>query len=410
MPEPTNASINVDVLILGSGVQGLWLLNDLIRAGYSALLIERDSIGGDQTLHSHGFIHQGIGYPHCHHLSDFQRAAEHWRRFVSASEDLVSHTSAHVGFVGLANSLLWEDHWQKARLSYKVEEIPKQFCGSTLRKLYRTDEFAVHLVRLIERLCEPVREFIVHGEVKQIRAVNGQVTDMTAAIGARSFRIHPQSVVLAAGEGNAQLISQIDGLDHSTPAHHLRKSHVVVVRGQSLLEPINLLIPDIWLFVVSQTGDDGHPVWLLTSDVDKAYDGQSGPDADAIQRTVAKLRCFDPALFSRTNVSKMEWGAYVGLKVEPDSNPDGPPPLQWCIKSFGLANLFAVWPTKLTFAPLASADVVSQLERSGLSRKLVNQSAFADLQGKPLVFRQEKWRSVEWQNWIDFRDGYGIHD
>ncbi|MFN3402304.1 MAG: FAD-dependent oxidoreductase, partial [Ferrovibrio sp.] len=40
---------DVDVAILGGGIAGLWLLARLKRAGYSALLIEREALGAGQT-------------------------------------------------------------------------------------------------------------------------------------------------------------------------------------------------------------------------------------------------------------------------------------------------------------------------------------------------------------------------
>ena len=54
--------INSDVVIIGGGVAGLWLLNRLNDLGYNALLIEKEGIGGTQTLCSQGIIHGGVKY------------------------------------------------------------------------------------------------------------------------------------------------------------------------------------------------------------------------------------------------------------------------------------------------------------------------------------------------------------
>src|SRR5712691_3831683 len=56
--------VSPDVLIIGGGVQGLWLLNKLHLSGYSTLLLERGELGGAQTCHSHVYIHQGHLYEH----------------------------------------------------------------------------------------------------------------------------------------------------------------------------------------------------------------------------------------------------------------------------------------------------------------------------------------------------------
>lgn len=55
-------SINVDVVIVGAGIAGLWLLNILRSNGYSVILFENESIGGLQTMASQGMIHGGQRY------------------------------------------------------------------------------------------------------------------------------------------------------------------------------------------------------------------------------------------------------------------------------------------------------------------------------------------------------------
>jgi glycine/D-amino acid oxidase-like deaminating enzyme len=51
-----------DVVLFGGGVAGLWLLNHLKQVGYSAILLENESVGGIQTIHSQGVIHSGFKY------------------------------------------------------------------------------------------------------------------------------------------------------------------------------------------------------------------------------------------------------------------------------------------------------------------------------------------------------------
>ncbi|MEK6257290.1 MAG: FAD-dependent oxidoreductase [Planctomycetota bacterium] len=406
--------LEVDILIVGAGIQGLWLLDEAVRAGYSALLLERTSIGGEQTLHSHGYIHRGFGYPHCPNVADFQQAAARWREFVSADESLVSHSSANVGFLGLATSLLWEQRWRAAMLSYAPDGAP-HLAETSLRKLYRTDEFAVHLGRVIRHLVRPVRDLVCLGEVTEICVANRRVTSVRAIIGSCALRIVPRALVLAAGEGNARLVSLID---HGTsgPAmpvhHHLRKSHVVIVRGEGLLDPLNLLVPDIWLFIVSQTDDEGQPVWLVTGGVDEAYSGNDEPEARQVEQTVARLRAFHPRLFSSENRAKMQWGVYVGSKVEADARADVPSSVNWQVRTFGVENLFAVWPTKLTFAPLASGEILNGLRERGIlpadprATSTLAQRDFAS----PPPFRRERWRDVDFLPWQAFRDAYDIRD
>ena len=54
--------ISTDVLIVGAGVAGLWLNARLRRQGFSTLVVERESLGGGQSVKSQGIIHGGAKY------------------------------------------------------------------------------------------------------------------------------------------------------------------------------------------------------------------------------------------------------------------------------------------------------------------------------------------------------------
>jgi glycerol-3-phosphate dehydrogenase len=54
--------LNVDVVIFGGGIAGLWLLSRLRQAGYHTLLLETESLGAGQTRYSQGIIHGGTKY------------------------------------------------------------------------------------------------------------------------------------------------------------------------------------------------------------------------------------------------------------------------------------------------------------------------------------------------------------
>ena len=51
-----------DAVIFGGGIAGLWLLDELRRGGYSAVLLESRALGSGQTVASQGIIHGGLKY------------------------------------------------------------------------------------------------------------------------------------------------------------------------------------------------------------------------------------------------------------------------------------------------------------------------------------------------------------
>ena len=46
----------IEVVIFGGGAAGLWLLDELVRAGRSTLLLEAHELGSGQTIASQGII------------------------------------------------------------------------------------------------------------------------------------------------------------------------------------------------------------------------------------------------------------------------------------------------------------------------------------------------------------------
>ncbi len=53
----------VDILVIGGGIQGLVLLDELTRQGYAAAMVTNSELGSGQSLHSHGFLNSGYHMP-----------------------------------------------------------------------------------------------------------------------------------------------------------------------------------------------------------------------------------------------------------------------------------------------------------------------------------------------------------
>src|SRR5690606_22813237 len=90
-------AIELDVAIIGGGIAGLWLINQLTGAGYDTALFESRSLGGGQTIASQGMIHGGIKYSLGGRLSNASRMLAHmptrWRACLEGKGELdLRHT------------------------------------------------------------------------------------------------------------------------------------------------------------------------------------------------------------------------------------------------------------------------------------------------------------------------------
>ena len=59
--ESGDIAAELDVVIVGGGIQGLLALDVLTREGYACALVTEGALGEGQTLHSHGFRNTGFG-------------------------------------------------------------------------------------------------------------------------------------------------------------------------------------------------------------------------------------------------------------------------------------------------------------------------------------------------------------
>src|SRR3954466_12236801 len=66
--------IRSEVVIMGGGIAGLWILDELRRAGIDALLLEKRALGDGQTVASQGIIHGGLKYMFDGHVSTSVKA------------------------------------------------------------------------------------------------------------------------------------------------------------------------------------------------------------------------------------------------------------------------------------------------------------------------------------------------
>src|SRR5690625_3315427 len=91
--------IELDLVVVGGGVAGLWLINRLRSAGYDAVLLESRALGGEQSMASQGMIHGGIKYGLSGQLGAASQALaempERWRRCLSGNGEVdLRHTNA----------------------------------------------------------------------------------------------------------------------------------------------------------------------------------------------------------------------------------------------------------------------------------------------------------------------------
>jgi glycerol-3-phosphate dehydrogenase len=227
----------------------MWLLDETLRQGYSALLLESRQLGHGQTVGSQGIIHGGFKYVFggwrklSQPVDPIRDMPQIWKECLSgqrqpdlsqtrlrATECHIWWTSKLAGYFGvLGTRLLLRAAPQEIRGELYPDVL--KGCRGTVavipEPVISTDSLVAELSRrhanhILQLNPENDAEFILRsaGEVERIRLSGNNI--------GKTVEIVPRHVVLTAGEGNEILREQL-----SLPANRMQRRplQMVMVRG-----------------------------------------------------------------------------------------------------------------------------------------------------------------------------------
>ena len=367
--------VPLDIAIIGGGAQGLWLLNDLNRAGYRTILLERDQLGGGQTCHSHALIHRGHYYDSTEMMIVLNAAAQFWLGLLKRSGlQPLNRDSAMVGFGPGCGLERYTYMWNVAGLHYQpLDPMPDILNGGKVRHLFATEEFSVDACEVTGSLADPVGHCLYKlddlDDALEFDCQRGVVTGVMASVGGRRVKLRPKMVVLCAGERNLALLEQLEGhLDARQPGRFVqarRKSTMICLRAAKLphftaVFPIEGGISG--LFVCGRTcPDTGKTVWLVSDHNSAPFNPGLGDQGDRdpepvpmfVARVLESLQAAVPGVFVPDILGDLEACAYTGLTSERDFGSASH--MTDCyVEPLGPDNVLTIWPTKLTLTPFAS--------------------------------------------------------
>lgn len=399
--------LHVTALIFGGGVAGLWTLDELRRAGNSALLVENGALGGGQTVASQGILHSGLKYSLAGMLTPSAREArlmpELWRKCLrgEAKPNLVSTRIIAESF------LLWGTDSAASRLGMLGAKLGLQVTPQTVAaadrpaalrgctgSVYRVDEQVISPASLIESLAERNRDAIlqIDREDGVAFADDGKSRHHVHLRSPLGHEIHVTAdwLMLSAGRGNAALREQL-GL--SPKAMQTRPLHMVLVRGE--LPEFQGHCVDGAKTRVSITSDrdaDGRVAWQIGGQV--AEDGVAMSSAELIAHTQAELRAVMPSL----NLDRTEWATYRVDRAEGATATGGRP------ESFRLLHegrVLTAWPTKLVLAPQLAQAIVGKVS-SGAGERTASLNQLSDWP-RPSAASPPWEREQNWMRYVSRR-------
>ena len=362
-------TLSTDVLIVGGGVAGLWLNARLRAKGYATLLVERESLGGGQSVKSQGIIHGGAKYALHGALSGASEAiADMPRRWRAALDGTGELDLSGVRLLSDAH-YLWSPGTLAGNLTsffaskavrgrvdqVKGEQLPPALQNPRFKgKVYRLAELVVDVPSLITRLAELAGDSLLAADAVEPLHDNGQLVGLR--VDGREIRA--QRIVLSAGRGNADLLTS---LGIAPPSQQLRPLHMVMVKGPSL-KPLYAHClgggPKPRITVTSHPSADGEWVWYLGGDLAEA-DGVARDETAQIEAARKELTQLLPWI----DLSTAQWATLRVERAEPAQSGLVRPDNAFLSDQ---GALLVGWPTKLALAPDFADRVLSHLERDGI--------------------------------------------
>lgn len=358
-----------DVIVVGGGVAGLWLLSRLRSAGYGALLLESARLGEGQTRYAQGIIHGGTKYSLQGALSESARAVAdmpgRWRQCLAGDGELdlrsaqllsehhylwssASLTSRMTGFLA--------SHAMRARTeACKSEQRPQVFRDPAFRgQVYALDEPVLDALSVVRALAEPWRE-----DLLQVRSpdattfalkddVRVRLTDAEAG----TLELQARCLVCCAGAGNEALLA---ALEQTTPQMQRRPLHMVLAKGSlpSLYAHCLGASANPRLTISTHSHRSGEAVWYMGGQL-----AEEGVARNADEQ-IAKAREEIAALLPWVDLSGVSWQTLRIDRAEP-LQPDGSRPTESFAQRQG--PLITAWPVKMALAPLLADRILALLE------------------------------------------------
>jgi glycerol-3-phosphate dehydrogenase len=368
--------LQVDVVILGGGIAGLWLLSRLRVAGFSALLLEAGELGGGQTLRSQGIIHGGTKYALTGELTassgEVAAMPVRWRACLEGRGEL--------DLSGVRLLSPFQYLWSTSNLASRMAGF---FAGKVMRSrveplaagqrpgvfrtegfkgaVYRLDEPVLDVPSLVVELARQNAEHLLKIEwpdgCRLQRGPDGGLQGVELTAGGERLVLDARRYVFAAGAGNAALLAAA-GLEE--PSMQRRPLHMLMARGD---------LPGLYAHCLGASANprvtitthrrvDGERVWYIGGQI--AETGVERTPAEQAQEGLRELSNLLPWI----DFTRVRWASFLVDRAEP-RQPGGKRPDRPYAEPVG--NVIVTWPTKLALAPRLADDVMAILDEGGVA-------------------------------------------
>jgi len=430
-PADSERDLAVDVLVIGAGIQGLYLARELSRT-YAVCVVE-DPTTNSATLESDGYLSGGYDGNDVNRIQPARRAAAWWQLWAESNE--VPVEPGPTWYVVEPDDLsrrtrLWTD---AALAATQADELPPVFAGGSLadHTPFRTEtDVVIDPAVVLTELRRAVQDRCLSGEVVRFGLFTDDVIDdVEVQVGDTLVPIVARYVVLAAGVGNADLLIKLSSRFNDQARRKSTRELVDTCQAVRLQYQLCLRgdLPAVsgrfGSFSVAShaTGPGDQRTWVVSPAVDDSLT-TLGPtntrfeppiDAVVVAGLVDQLLAASPALAARAG--ELQWSIYVSRRAQHPSVAAADAstvatPVPAKLEKLGLEGFLAVWPSHLAYAQFVGDSVAERIgEALGPPGDFADAVAPAEVgaSAPPLAARWAR-PDFDWQDWEAFRQAWDL--
>ena len=371
---------SVDVALFGGGIAGLWLLDRLRKAGYSAVLFESGALGGGQTHKAQGIIHGGMKYALQGVLTRESQlmadAPAFWRECLAGTGEIDLSAVPVLSkqqclwspgkFTSKLTGLLATTALTSQVASLPKEQYPAVFQHPAFKgQVFALDEMVIDVPILVRELAKLNQDAVFKIEPLCDQGIKldeqGKMVSATVYMAGQALEIHAQQFIFTAGAGNEVIIKKLKQPEIAMQRRPLHMSLVKTAFDYPLYAHCLGLGVRPRLTVTTHCMQDGSKVWYLGGML--AEDGISRDEDAQAEATRKELRSLFPWLDFRA----AEFSSFMIDRAEP-LQKNGLKPESSYAKH--VKNITIAWPTKLALAPKLANEVMCYLREANLTPKL----------------------------------------
>ncbi len=380
--------IEKDALIIGGGIAGLWMLNRLRADGYDVMLLEKNHLGGGQTIASQGMIHGGIKYALSGNLNSASEAIadmpDHWKSCLAGTGD-VDLTGANIlsehyymwprnSLRSRFNAFLGSKALRGKVSTVDTKNYPDFFQSHIKGPLYELLDIVLDVPSLLRCLSKNHQDNIKlfsHDSWWSVeKNPDGEFKSLSMQQGNDVFNIKAKQLIISSGEGSKDFLKKLIP-DADLPTNmqmQLRPLHMTIVKHDHPF-PIHVhcvadqLTSTPEVTITTHKCKDGKSAWYLGGEIAESGTNRSQKEQIAVaQRKLAEL-------FPWCDLSNAQWHSFFVNRAEAMTK-SGARPETASIHQY--KNISLCWPSKLTLAPDLGQQITKLFQEKNIKPGIYN--------------------------------------